>query len=350
MARIGALETDEEQRKIHTRIQTEWKEISDNVGEPEVFLRHFLVAKGKTKVQKKRVYKTVIDRIAATTPVGKRNEAKKFWDELLDASVVYNEITSPRMGGDCQYQIELLEGLMRSHRIILISVLGNEDLAAVDRDRIVRQIFVLAYRWQVAGGNAQKLEDLFQLLGREFAEGLSASDLCDKLINEAKKLQVDALAFIEDEAETSFIGRALLHAIDRGLTEGARHGKLDNSYHLEHIAPQTPTDHWMEEVFEGDSKRFSEYKDTVSQLGNITLLEPTLNIRAKQDPFTAKVELYKRSKMFITSDLKNLDVWADLDIFDRNKWLAEMFEVLWAIEPSQKTLVPFSEWVPGDPE
>lgn len=350
MARIGALETDEEQRKIHTRIQTEWKEISDNVGEPEVFLRHFLVATGDTKVQKKRVYKTVIERIAATTPVGKRNEARKFWEQLLDASVVYNEITSPKMGGDCQYQIELLEGLMRSHRIILLAVLGREDLNAVDRDSIVRQIFVLAYRWQVAGGNAQKLEDLFQTLGGEFSGGLSADELCKKLNSESAKLQVDALAFVESEAETSFIGRALLHAIDRGLTEGARHGRLDNNFHLEHIAPQTPTDEWVETVFDGDSSRYGDYKDVVSQLGNITLLEPTLNIRAKQDPFSEKVKHYKKSKMFITSDLKNLDEWSDLDIFDRNNWLAEMFEIIWAIEQPTKSLVPFSEWVPGDPE
>lgn len=358
MARIGATESEEEQRKLHTRIQNDWKEITDNAGEPEVFLRHFLVANGSGKVQKKKVYKTVIDRITpatkpnspAPTALEKRAEARKFWDELMASSVVYNEIISPKMGGDCQYQIELLEGLMRSHRIILLNVLAEENLDSEDRDEIVRLIFVLSYRWQMAGGNAQKLEDLFQALGRDFSTNKDVDALCEKLSVEASKLDVETGKFLEEEAETSFIGRALLHAIDRALTEGARHGKLDNTYHLEHIAPQTSTPEWVKDVFESDESRYAGYSDLVSQLGNITLLEPTLNIRAKQDPFVEKSKLYKKSKMFITRDLKNLEVWADIDIYDRNLWLEEMFEILWSVHKTSKKPVAFSEWTPGDPE
>lgn len=350
MARMGADDPEPEQRQLHTKIQNDWKEISDNVGEPEVFLRHFLVASGKSKVQKKRVYKTVMERIKADTSAAKKNQARKFWDELMNASVTYNDILNPAMGGVCQYQIELLEGLMRSHRIILLAVLGSTSLQKEKRDEIVRLIFVLAFRWQMAGGNAQKLEDLFQNLGNEFKDGLEPEKLCELLRAEALKLEVNTLKFIEEEAETSFIGRALLHAIDRGLTEGNRLGKLDNTYHLEHIAPQTSTSEWVNAVFDGDTARTSEYGDLISQLGNITLLEPTLNIRAKQDPFADKAAQYKKSKMDITRDLINVEVWSEIDILDRNDWLSEMFEIIWAVDKKDKSLVRFSEWTPGDEE
>jgi hypothetical protein len=345
MSRLAIGETEAAQRRMHTRIFGEWKDITENVKEPEVFLRHYLVSTGREKVQKKKVYDKVIDRLKPTETEDRKARAADFWNKLIRASEVYNQIINPTMGGSCQYHLELLDGLMKSHRILMLNVLGDEALEPRHRDETVRLAFSLSFRWVMGGGNAQKLEDKFQKWGFEYLTDRDLDKLQDAIRDAADDLTTDVAKYLREEGDSGFVGRAVLHAVNRELTPGANPVTLDGTIHLEHIAPQTVTDEWQESLFEGDITQYEKYDSTISEIGNLTLLDFKLNLQAQQMPFGEKKDKYTLSTIKITRDLLPLNEWSETSIKQRSKWLAEMFEVIWSISPAPGRVRSFNDWL-----
>ena len=72
----------------------------------------------------------------------------------------------------------------------------------------------------------------------------------------------------------------------------------DKSVHVEHILPQTPT----AEVREAFDKP-AEYDDYLSRLGNLTLLEKTINSSVSNGSYTDKVPGYRQSSFLLTKSL-----------------------------------------------
>lgn len=345
MSRLAIGETEAAQRRMHTRIFGEWKDITENVKEPEVFLRHYLVSTGREKVQKKKVYDKVIDRLKPTETEDRKVRAADFWNKLIRASEVYNQIINPTMGGSCQYHLELLDGLMKSHRILMLNVLGDENLDPRDRDETIRLAFSLSFRWVMGGGNAQKLEDKFQKWGFEYLTDRDLDKLQDAIRDAAEDLTTDVAKYLREEGDSGFVGRAVLHAVNRELTPGANPVTLDGTIHLEHIAPQTVTDEWQESLFGQDSAQYEKYDATISEIGNLTLLDFKLNLQAQQMPFVDKKEKYTLSTIKITRDLLPLNEWSETSIKQRTKWLADMFEVIWSVSRENGRVRSFNEWL-----
>jgi hypothetical protein len=345
MSRLAIGETETAQRRMHTRIFEEWKDITENVKEPEVFLRHYLVSTGKEKVQKKKVYDRVIERLKPTDEQDRKARANEFWGKLIRASEIYNQIISPKMGGNCQYHLELLDGLMKSHRILLLNVLGKDGLEVSDRDEIVRLVFSLSFRWVMGGGNAQKLEDKFQKWGYDFMTNGDLAALQNSITEAANELTTDVAKYLKEEGDSGFVGRAVLHAVNRELTPGANPVALDGTIHLEHIAPQSVTDEWQDALFEGDSNQFEKYEATISEIGNLTLLDFKLNLQAQQLVFELKKDKYTLSTIKITRDLLGLNEWTDNSVKQRTKWLAAMFDVIWSVSKDGARVKSFQDWL-----
>jgi hypothetical protein len=337
---------ENEQLKLHHTILDDWTNIVDQVNEPETFLRHYLVSTSLTKVQKKKVVKEVSTRIFHEKIDEKKTNARIFWKELQDASIVYGKIVQPQMGGSCQYHIELLEGLGKSHRILLLAVL-DATLDDSDRDEIVRLVFVLAFRNVMAGLNAQKLEDFYQDASYKFRADGDPTRLKGELTSRCNSFQVDSSRFLTAEGDSGFVGRALLHAINRTITRGANQAHVSSGdSHLEHIAPQTEIDYWTFALFGNDEEARKRYDDVISQIGNLTLLDKGLNVQAQRKPFSDKQEHYKNSNFGITRELVDLQGWDLNSIQQRTKWLTEMFEIYWSIQPSSKKIQSFTDWLP----
>jgi len=337
---------ESEQLKLHHRILDDWNNIVDQVTEPETFLRHYLVSTSMMKVQKKKVVKEVTTRIFHEKIEDKKTNAKIFWKALQDASIIYGKVVQPQMGGNCQYHIELMEGLGKSHRILLLAVLGAA-IEDVDRDEIVRLVFVLAFRNVMAGLNAQKLEDFYQVESFKFRADVDSSRLKGELISRCNSFQVDSSKFLTAEGDSGFVGRALLHAVNRATTRGANQAHVrSGDSHLEHIAPQTEIDYWAFALFGNDEEARKRYDDEISQIGNLTLLDKGLNVQAQRKPFTDKQDHYKNSNFGITRDLVDLPGWDLISIQQRTKWLVEMFEIYWSVTPSNKKIQTFTDWLP----
>ena len=264
---------ENEQLSLHKSILEEWGNVVEQVKEPETFLRHYLVATSDYKIQKKKVVSEVAARIFDEKVEIKKSNARDFWRKLQDGANVYESIVSPKMGGDCQYHIELMEGLGKSHRIILLNIL-SADISEPERDELVRLTFVLAFRNVMAGLNAQKLEDFYQEEGKNFSTTLNVSELKSKLKSRCEGIQLNSLKYLANEGDAGFVGRALLHAINRATTSGATQSKVSSSAsHVEHIAPQTEIDYWTQSLFGDDVDSYQLYDAAISQIGNLTLLK-----------------------------------------------------------------------------
>jgi hypothetical protein len=343
MSYLSQNEIDKEQSKIHRRVFDEWRTIADLVKEPEVFLRHYLVATGKEKVQKKRVFDAVQKRLKSEDVTLRKLKAEEFWSLLAQAAETYNKIIDPKMGGDLQFYLEMLEGLSRSHRILMLTVLQLVTDNAAERDEIARLTMVLAYRWVMDGGNAQMLETFFQDQSSALREGFSPSTVIEELKNKAA-LDLDVAGYLRQEGDSSFVSRALLFAVNKRLAPDANHIKLDKNIHLEHIAPQTEIEHWTKALFGDSLQSGDEYEQWTSEIGNLTLLDFKINIKIQQKPFEEKKLKYDESVMIVSRELKRLEKWGTSEISARTEWLAECFEKIWSIEKSKAGIDSFPVW------
>jgi hypothetical protein len=307
-------------------------------------LRHYLVSTTKSKVQKKKVVKEVSTRIFDQSYEIKKAKADEFWKALIEASVVYGSIVSPVKRGECEYQIELMEGLGKSHRILLLALL-SKNLEDADRNRAVKRVFVLAFKNVMAGLNAQKLEDFYQEVAVQFRTDGDVSRLCNSLEERIKGIEVDSSKYLSAEGDAGFIGRALLHAVNKTITPGAILESVGSSNsHLEHIAPQSENDYWAETLFGKDAEARKQYDETISQIGNLTLLDKGLNGRAQRLPFDDKKNFYKQSVFAISRELCEIENWNLEVIKERTKWLSAMFDIYWSIDTDLKNICTFEQW------
>jgi hypothetical protein len=345
MSVLGNGLSDSDQIKLHRGILSDWEGIVEHVQEPETFLRHYLVSTSRKKIQKKKIVKEVSERIASVDSEAKKVAAKSFWEDIIKNSVTYGQIVNPRMGGDCQYHIELLEGLGKSHRILLLTVL-SQNIDQQDRDDLVRLSMVLSFRYVMAGLNAQKMEDFLQIQSDNLRENIGVPAVKKALKDKISEIELNVKRYFENDGDSGFVGRAVLHSINRSISRGAIAIPVTNSTsHLEHIAPQTENEEWSIALFGEDAELRKEYDVAVCKIGNLTLLDQGLNQQAQRKPFIEKHAHYEPSSFDITRDLLKLPSWNSQNIDQRTKWAVEMFEILWSVAVSAERVIRFTDWI-----
>ena len=335
---------EKDQSKLQEKILDEWTEIVELVSEPEVFLRHYLLSTGDEKVQKKMVVDFVKTRLAGSGEgANKVQEAEIFWKDLKQAALKYGAFLQPHQLVDpSSYFVELLEGLQKSHRIAILTLLrGNYPEDA--RNEIIRLIYVLSFRWSIANLNRQAIEDLFQELSSKMRKGTTHTDLISELEQTCSDIDVDFNKFFKGDIDDDFVTRAALHYINKLTAKGVIIHDL-KSLHLEHIAPQTETDEWLQALFGPDEKAYANYEVVVTGGGNLTLLDPGLNTKIGNKSFKDKKTEYTKSGLFITSNLCEFETWDESLIIERADWLAACFNLLCSPEKPPKKLESFTDW------
>ena len=339
-------ETDADQ--LQSKVLAEWEVIADLVEEPETFLRHYLVATSDEKIQKKKIVSKVTEQFKLKSLSVKEQKvlASKFWSDLQKAAKYYGLAVNPKSTDTTSYQLALLEHLSKSHRIMILGILDsnlNLDL----KNELIRLTFVLSFRWVMANQNAQKLEDFYQKRCQDLREQRAPDLIVGTFKAKASDLNLRPLEFLSQEGDSSAITRVLLHAIHVTLHRKQEITDLDNKkFHLEHIAPKTPTDHWRAKLV-GSSSSNRAYGLLVQQAGNLLLLDQKLNIEAQQKPFIQKRDEHYKSATFFahTNDLNQMVEWNPELINKRTKWLAEMFEVIWSVEETEPQVLSFQDWL-----
>lgn len=345
---LGEPLEEKEQAKLHADILDDWTAIVEKVAEPEIFLRHYLLSTGSEKVQKKKVVDITKFRL-----VGKDSEnlddsqrlkrTQEFWKDLKKAASRYGSIIEPTTFGDeANYHLRLLEGLQKSHRIVLLTLI-EKAFEGEEQAEIIRLLYVLSFRWAMADKSRQAIEDLFQKVSQEMRENSTAQQVIDYLREECDAIDLDFAKFFKRDVDGDFVLRGALHYVNKVLAKGTILHDV-KTLHVEHIAPQSETDEWLDAIYGADKNRYGGYESLVSSGGNLTLLDPGLNVKIGNKSFNDKKAEYTKSGMFITSNLCEFDSWDETLIVERSEWLADCFRELCSPSKPSKKIETFSNW------
>jgi hypothetical protein len=345
---LGDGKSDEDQKEIQREILEDWHDFSKTIVDTEAFMRHYLLSITEKAVQKKKVHELVMKRVHGDLPKGSsdtdtlRVNAQAFWDDLVAASSEYGKILSPTMGGETQHYISLMEGLLKSHRVVMLTILRTvQDID--EREELTRLVCSLAFRWVMANKNAQKLENKFQEFSTELRTGTDIETVIDNIKEEIDKIPFVAKEYFEENPE-SFASRAALYSVARRCAGTALSIEVgDKKLSLEYIAPKSPTTVWQDSVMSGAGKD-EDYVSIVSSIGNLTLLEKTMQKKDRNKSFTDKSNVFKASSFEVSSDIANFSDWSHELIKQREEWICMAFDLLFGPEKFEGSIEPFSEW------
>lgn len=342
--------SNEENNVRSAELTSDWRAIVENLegGDIDQFLRHYLVSKYEGALTSKRIFERVEILIHGSKdqPHDPKVESEVLLKELMRNAEIYSKLLSGETEEmpDATLRLQILASITDSYRIFLLPVLDpRTQLSTAERQELIRLTEALALRWIITGGNAQRLEDAFQELSLSLRSGLTYGDLVKAI--SAKMPPDDRVAReFEYEVDSKNLVRAILYTINR-VWDRTHVIPLDPmKIHVEHIAPDKATDHWMTVLFPNDEgiDREAEYSAAVELWGNKTLLDAKINQSVKQGTFLEKARGlaedgwagYQHSTLSITKDLSNhLNEWDRTEISNRSKWIADCFLKIWSVTP-----------------
>ncbi|WP_062381212.1 GmrSD restriction endonuclease domain-containing protein [Demequina pelophila] len=332
----------------HVTLLQQWEDLNREVGTAAVdqYLRHYLVSTSPEKVQKKAVPTMVERRIADDDPLVARANALAFWQDLCDEASVYGDLLTPAMGGDTEYHLQVLATLADSYRVMALAALSdNVAIASEDRAELVRLCNVLTVRWFMAGRNAQELETRFQEVAVALRDSHHAAAAVQALRGLAT-FDFDAQTYMRERGSGVAQPRAILHGIERALAQRVGEDVVPfdpKKLFIEQVAPERVTPAWRAEVFGPDGEEYDGYQAIVTAVGNKTLVT-SRHTKTKDTPFAEKRARFATAKPLITRDLADVPEWAHFTIEMRNAWLAEMFGLIWSVDPRTDRVEPFVAW------
>lgn len=356
------------------RVKKGWKELTDEIegakeANPLRFLRYFVLSRFDTKTPKplpeEELYNW-ISKNAATA--GLETQPLRFLQQLVSDAKIYRHLSRAKdtLGNDNRYlqNIQILSGRAKQHFILL---LAGQHLRQDLFDRLSQLLENLLFCFIVTREATKAFEAVFykaagslRTLGAADAPGLEAfisQWLQPEIDNRAEKLEF-ALATMRMGSLQKYRLRYTLAKITQHIDEQAWGSSvstdlsryLAKSVHVEHILPATKT----EDLVKAFDKS-ADYDAYASRLGNLTLLEQSINSVVGQDFFVQKEPEYQKSNFLLTKTigipfsvgtntrpnrgvaaLKSWKKWDSLAIEQRQDMLIGLAWDVWGIKAARK--------------
>ncbi len=296
-----------------------WGEVIefDTDSDIRTFLRHFWISRrGDIKTQ--RLYREIKD-----TMLSEGIDSLAFSRELKDASLVYKDIIEAR---DNDPAVEhLLKAISELGGSILYPMVLSvmEEVAPEERTAILKALVNAYVRHSVVGQlENSKLENVIYRIATEIRKGKTTANAVADLGAFAPSDDDFKRAFERVSISRSATQRYLLRELEMDLrttselTVGAPH-----KVHVEHIYPQTPE----------AGNAHANHPLIVNRLGNLTLLDRSLNAAIKNGSFEKKLPSYDKSELLLTKRLVNYGSWDPEKIAERQAELAARAPEIWPL-------------------
>ncbi len=335
--------SDDDRRQIFQDQLASLEKISEQVGSSkqiDQFLRQWLHLRPETRTENKDgvvlyhrlTMKKVPDfiesliRNAVENGTTEEKIAKNIWDDIaLGASIyprVLGETDDNKIGSDTLLRLLALKSATKSYRVLALRAYNPKlDLSKEQLREITKELLNTVFSYTLAGGNAQELETELQKLAHALKHESDVPDVIAALKKwrATRELKLEHLVSASDDSSWS---RGLLLAI--AAFENGNKGALRH-YEVEHIAPQTSNDYWREEL----GLNGAAYKQAVSQIGNLILLDKETNNEVKRSPFEKKAKEYASSNVEMARNLGNKGgVWRVKEIEARTSELLNQLLIL----------------------
>ena len=359
-----------------------WKQLQDTIHnaheKPLRFLRYFIFSRYKVDLLREdEIYgwfsKNSTTCGYAANPIG-------FAGELLESATAYSRFLEGKdEKGQVRPSLVSLNALAGSaSRQHLILLLAGRHLDGPLFDRLIREIENLLFIYTVSRENTRTFERSFARWAQDLRDVTTETQLKDfltKSIDPAKNELAprfnEAMNRLDYHSLQKYRLRYLLAKVSQfidinayGETEGTRWlaTYMSNEYEIEHIHPNDPSPKCVQEF------GLASIPDVAQRLGNLTLIEKSINASLSNGPFSEKRDIYKQSKLLLTralaeqpkvgvdtkidravKDLKPFEVWNEKTIGKRQEMLRLLAQKVWQIgdanAPLDQSEKPESETV-----
>lgn len=300
-------------------LQRRWRGLIATVQQERFpdFLRYHLQCEEKN-VRKQRLFKLV------------RNKVKTAQDafSLMDHLEPRAELFSAILDVQHEYWIEYPAckpfvrelDLFQARQMMPLLFAAWERFELHDFARVLKLVSIISFRYSVVSRlNPNALEEYYYRAAKAVLAG-AATPLA-AIFQILEPIYVPDEKFEQDFSQLAFKsnsrGRKLAKYILARLESDASGRSCDpdtDPASVEHILPENPTSEW-EETFPPDL-----WERVVERLGNLTLLETSLNRQLGNAPYGEKVVVYGDSGYILTKQLPEIapEQWT-IDLLDRRQ-------------------------------
>lgn len=284
--------------------------------EPIRFLRYYLMSNYDVNLQnnfpEEEIYEWLVD---SRTKHNIPNNPLKFIDELIKASEDYCYFSQGKNtdGSDNEYLLNLkkLQGRYRQHFVLLLAGRNLEKELFL---KLCYYIESLLFIYTLTRSSRRKDVNLirtFSQWSRELKtiqKGHEFFDFLERTLkSEIRQLASDFESAFHDLTDSNiakfrlrYIFAKIAQYVEREAYNSYKplNFYLDKSIHIEHILPQSSTKE-LKQSFD----KPQEYGIYVKNIGNLTLLEKTINSSISDQIYEVKKIGYRQSQLLITRSL-----------------------------------------------
>lgn len=349
------------------QLKETWKDLQDTIfdmGEkPLRFLRYFIFSHFDADLLREDEIYGWLSRNEATA--GYDSDPIGFACELVSAAKAYRNFREGKdergVGNRYLENMQLLGGSAARQHLILL--LAGRHLSSDLFDRLASEVESLFFCYVITREPTRNFERNFARWGTELRSISSAEELeafiNRRFLNEKTKLSVrfdDAMGRLYYGMLQQYRLRYVLAKLTQyvelaayGETEGTRwlQSYTSGGFEIEHIFPQKPDAKAAEE--------FGPIEDPlVSQrLGNLVLVEKSINSSLGNRAYSEKRPIYLQSKLLLTralserpqvgtntridravASIEPFPTWTERDVLQRQRWLADLARTVWRIPAS----------------
>ena len=311
-----------------TNLQPRWDKIVNTVSYRKfpVFLRYYLNSQ-QPIVRTEKLFKEI------KSKVNDRNKVFTIIDELEKYSDVYVSFEDPenelwRSYSNYNNIKKLLNELklfdVQQYKSLLLSVYFKMNKYFESVLKIIRAI---TFRYNVIGKlNPNELERAYNHAAIKVYKGEILTP--QALQNELQRVYIDDESFKNSFSTKSFdTSKTKEKKLVRYILISIENQKYNKDYYpfdtdatIEHIFPEN----YMNNEIEVDNS-------LIYRLGNLTLLESSLNKKCGNKSFNEKVEIYMKSQYELTRELTEYEEWGIDNIRSRQEKLAKIATSIWRV-------------------
>ncbi|MCO8268834.1 DUF1524 domain-containing protein [Haloferax sp. AB510] len=331
----------------HVRSQWEYllKNVVHQIDHPNRFFRHFIMSREvpdyEGNVSSRKLYDVfneIIDSkldevgISIMGYVDEMVDISDTYLGIIDASVdKYNGKQSRKVNA----RLRNLNDIEASHSRTLILRSIEEFDDSTKTIQVLRLLESFMTRWRVADlTTGASLDRIFSgLCSTAFDSANPVDEIRSKLKEEAPGDDEFRAKFASSEFKQNSMTRYVLDTLEREHYSSGGGKTYDRaSVDIEHIAPQAALSAdkystWRDVLTVGEAEYKNQYRN---RIGNLTLLEESLNEEASANPFQQKIDQYRLSDFKMTEDVRSTySEWTIDTIEKRSDKLAEIAVEIW---------------------
>lgn len=311
-------------------LQRRWRQMIGKVKHERFpdFLRYHLLCRFP-QIRKQRLFKKVREEVKTSADVFALMEALEQRADLFAAmDDTAHEFWLDRPAAKPYVRDLQLFGV-RQHMPLVFA--AWEHMSVDDFTRVLKLLCVLSVRYTVIGSlNTNELEPVYHRAAKALLDGTIR--LPAEVFAQLRSVYVDDEKFIRDfshkEMDTTGrrkkVAKYLLCELESDAS-GTRHDWETDHGTIEHILPENPSALW-DESFNPDRQ-----KDFIYRLGNLVLLEPSINRQCQNGSFEEKQSQYGRSNYVTANALGQIDQanWSPATLEQRQQHMAQRAAHVW---------------------